>query len=226
MTTVQESIDVEVPVTTAYNQWTQFESFPDFMNGVESISQTSATGSHWVTRVGGVLREFDTEITEQHPDERVAWKSVDGKSHAGVVTFHRLDPTNTRVTVQLDWDPETFVEKVGSVVGADNRQVQSDLRRFKEFIESRGTESGAWRGDVDAPATSDAHTTSDAPTTSDLGGERAAGGLDLPDDVIGFAGTGQPGLSASKLDGTAPDAARPADPATDDPDSGGPRREL
>jgi carbon monoxide dehydrogenase subunit G len=225
MTTVQESIDVAVPVTTAYNQWTQFESFPDFMNGVESITQTSETRSHWTTRVGGVLREFDTEITEQHPDERVAWKSVDGKSHAGVVTFHRLDPTSTRVTVQLDWDPETFVEKVGSAVGADNRQVKSDLRRFKEFIESRGTESGAWRGDVDAPG--DAGTGPSGPrTTSELGGERVAGGLDQRDDVIGFAGTGQPGLAPSELDGTAPDAARPADPATDDPDSGGPRREL
>ena len=151
MTTVEEFIDVAVPVTTAYNQWTQFESFPRFMGGVVSISQISDTDSHWVTKIGGVEREFDTKVTEQHPDERVAWKSTDGKSHAGVVTFHRLGDELTRVTVQLDWDPETFVEKVGSAVGADDRQVKADLKRFKEFIEGRGSETGAWRGDVDAP---------------------------------------------------------------------------
>jgi uncharacterized membrane protein len=151
MASVQESIDVEVPVTTVYNQWTQFESFPNFMNGVESVTQTSETMTHWVTKVGGAEREFDAEITEQHPDERVAWKSVDGKSHAGVVTFHRLSDTSTRVAVQLDWDPQNFVEKVGSVLGADDRQVKSDLKRFKEFIEARGSETGAWRGNVDAP---------------------------------------------------------------------------
>ncbi|MBT1002452.1 SRPBCC family protein [Paenarthrobacter sp. DKR-5] len=151
MATVTESIDVQVPVSTAYNQWTQFESFPHFMNGVESITQQDATHSHWKTKVGGVEREFDTEITEQHPDERVAWKSTDGKDHAGVVTFHRLGDSSTRVTVQLDWHPETFTEKVGAVVGADDRQVKSDLTRFKEFIESQGSETGAWRGDVSAP---------------------------------------------------------------------------
>ena len=153
MTTVEESIDVAVPVSTAYNQWTQFESFPQFMGGVESITQTSETQSHWVTKIGGVERTFDTKITEQHPDERVAWKSTDGTSHAGVVTFHRLSDTDTRVSVQLDWDPETFIEKVGAVVGADDRQVKSDLKRFKEFIEGRGTETGSWRGKVKAPPT-------------------------------------------------------------------------
>ena len=105
MPNVTKSIDVSVPVRTAYNQWTQFESFPNFMGGVESITQTDDTHSHWVTKVGGVTREFDTEITEQHPDERVAWKSTDGTTHAGVVTFHRLGEGETRVTVQLDWEP-------------------------------------------------------------------------------------------------------------------------
>ena len=155
MTTVEESIDVAVPVSAAYNQWTQFESFPQFMGGVESITQTSETTNHWVTKIGGVERVFDTEITEQHPDERVAWKSTDGTSHAGVVTFHRLGDAETRVTVQLDWDPETFMEKVGHVVGADDRQVKADLKRFKEFIEGRGAPTGAWRGNVDAPPTPD-----------------------------------------------------------------------
>ncbi len=152
MASVQESIEVSVPVSTAYNQWTQFETFPKFMGGVDSVTQLSATSTHWVTSIGGVKREFDAEITEQHPDERVAWKSTDGESHAGVVTFHRIDDNTTRLMVQLDWHPETFSEKIGSVVNADKRQVKADLKRFKEFIEKSGGESGAWRGDISAPS--------------------------------------------------------------------------
>ncbi len=151
MPNVTESIDVSVPVRTAYNQWTQFESFPHFMSGVESITQTDDTHSHWVTKVAGATREFDTEITEQHPDERVAWKSTDGTTHAGVVTFHRLGDDESRVTVQLDWQPEGVVEKVGAAVGVDDHRVKADLKRFKDFIESQGREEGGWRGEVDAP---------------------------------------------------------------------------
>jgi uncharacterized membrane protein len=149
---VTESIDVAVPVHTAYNQWTQFESFPQFMSGVESITQQDATHTHWKTRIGGVEREFDTEITEQHPDERVAWKSTDGTTHAGVVTFHRLSDDETRVTVQVEWEPEGLTEKAGAALGVDDHQVKSDLNRFKTFIEGRGTETGAWRGNVDNPS--------------------------------------------------------------------------
>jgi uncharacterized membrane protein len=148
MASVTKSIDVDVPIGTAYNQWTQFESFPNFMSGVESITQHDDRRLHWKVKVGGVEREFDAEVTEQHPDERVAWKSTDGTTHAGVVTFHRLSDTTTRVTVQLDWQPEGVVEKAGAVVGVDDRQVSHDLDRFKTFIEKRGQESGAWRGDV------------------------------------------------------------------------------
>ena len=152
MSTVTESVDVNVPVTTAYNQWTQFESFPSFMSGVESITQLDDRRTHWVTKVAGVKREFDAEITEQHPDERVAWHSIDGDAkHAGVVTFHRLGDEQTRVTVQLDWEPEGVVEKAGAALGVDDRQIKADTRRFKEFIEKRGAESGAWRGDVPRP---------------------------------------------------------------------------
>jgi uncharacterized membrane protein len=148
-TNVLESIDVHVPVRTAYNQWTQFESFPRFMEGVERIVQTGPTSTHWITKIAGVEREFDAEITEQHPDERVAWTSVDGEAkHAGVVTFHKISDTTTRVMVQLDWEPQGVVEKVGAVVGVDDRQISADVKRFKEFIESRGTETGAWRGDI------------------------------------------------------------------------------
>lgn len=151
MSTVMESIDVSVPVHTAYNQWTQFETFPEFMGGVEKITQIDETRTHWTTKIAGVEREFDAEITEQHPDERVAWKSVDGKQHAGVVTFHRLSDEETKVTVQLDWATEGLIEKAGAAIGADDRQIKKDLERFKAFIESRGTETGAWRGDVTPP---------------------------------------------------------------------------
>ena len=148
MPSVTKSVDVSVPVTTAYNQWTQFETFPHFMGGVESITQTDDTHAHWVTKIGGVEREFDTEITEQHPDERVAWKSTDGTTHAGVVTFHRLAESETKVTVQLDWQAEGIVEKAGALVGIDDHQVNADLKRFKDYIESQPSEDGAWRGDV------------------------------------------------------------------------------
>ena len=152
MTAVTESVDVHVPVHRAYNQWTQFETFPEFMGGVEQVAQLDDTHLHWTTKVGGVRREFDTEITEQHPDERVAWRSTDGTTHAGVVTFHRLDEDNTRVTVQLEWQPEGLVEKAGSAANFDERQVRHDLDRFREFVEGRGQETGAWRGDVPRPS--------------------------------------------------------------------------
>ena len=152
MSNVTETIDVHVPVRTAYDQWTQFETFPQFMGGVESIRQLDERRTHWVTNIGGVRREFDAEITEQHPDERIAWKSIGGDTnHAGVVTFHRLSDTDTRVTIQLDWQPEGIVEKVGSAVGVDDRQIKADAKRFKEFIEQRGVETGQWRGDIPRP---------------------------------------------------------------------------
>ena len=153
MSTVEESIDVSVPVRTAYNQWTQFEEFPKFMEGVEEIRQIDDTRIHWKTKIAGVEREFDAEITEQHPDHRVAWRSTGGAEHAGVVTFHRLDDDTTRVMVQLDTEPEGLVEQAGDKLGVVKRRVKGDLGRFKELIEARGTESGAWRGDVDEPPT-------------------------------------------------------------------------
>jgi uncharacterized membrane protein len=151
MSTVEKSIDVDVPARTAYNQWTQFESFPQFMEGVDRVDQTSDTTTHWLTSIGGVSREFDAQITEQHPDQRIAWSSVDGPKHAGVVTFHRLDADKTRVMLQMDYEPEGVVENVGDKLGIVGRRAEGDLKRFKDFIESRGTESGAWRGEVDRP---------------------------------------------------------------------------
>ncbi|PJJ72572.1 polyketide cyclase/dehydrase/lipid transport protein [Diaminobutyricimonas aerilata] len=149
MPTVEKSIDVDVPITTAYNQWTQFESFPQFMGGVEEIVQVTDTSTHWKVSIAGVEREFDAEITEQHPDERVAWKSTDGETHAGVVTFHRLGDTQTRVTVQLDWKPQGVLEQAGALLQVDDVQIGNDLKKFKKLIESQGFETGAWRGDVD-----------------------------------------------------------------------------
>lgn len=151
MAQIIETIDVDVPVRTAYNQWTQFESFPEFLDEVVSITQLDDTHTHWKVRIGGSEREFDAEITEQHPDERVAWTSTGGETaHAGVVTFHKLSDVASRVTVQIDWEPEGFVEVAGSMLGVGKHAVKKDLDNFKKFIESRGAETGAWRGDVDA----------------------------------------------------------------------------
>ncbi|MFE6093870.1 SRPBCC family protein [Streptomyces massasporeus] len=149
MSQVEESIEVRVPVHTAYNQWTQFESFPQFMDGVERIEQRTDTLTHWVTKVGGQAREFDAEITEQVPDERVAWTTVGGETRqAGVVTFHRIQDDTTKVMLQMDFDPSGVAETVGDKLGFVKRQVSGDLARFKEFMEARGAETGAWRGKV------------------------------------------------------------------------------
>ena len=148
MSSVTKSIDVDAPISQVYNQWTQFETFPSFMGGVESITQLDDRRQHWTVSVAGVQREFDTEVTEQHPEERVAWRSTDGTTHAGVVTFHKLSQDQTKVTVQLDWKPSGVLETAGAVVGLDDHQVSSDLSRFKQFIEDRDTETGAWRGDI------------------------------------------------------------------------------
>jgi uncharacterized membrane protein len=152
MSTVTEFVDVEVPIRTAYNQWTQFEEFPRFMEGVREIRQLDETTTHWKTDIDGVKREFDATITEQLPDERVAWTSTEGSKQAGVVTFHRLDDSRTRVTCQMEFEPQGVTEKAGDKLGFLDRQVKGDMKRFKDFIEGRGgQESGAWRGQVDRP---------------------------------------------------------------------------
>jgi uncharacterized membrane protein len=153
MSTIEESIDVEVPVRTAYNQWTQFEEFPQFMEGVEEVRQLDETHLHWVAEIAGVRREWDAEVTEQTPDQRIAWQSTNGTRHAGVVTFHRIEDGRSRVMLQLDTEPEGVVEKAGDALGVLKRQVKGDLERFKQLIESRGSESGAWRGEVEQDAT-------------------------------------------------------------------------
>jgi uncharacterized membrane protein len=148
MSTIEESVEINVPVRTAYDQWTQFEEFPRFMEGVESVRQVDDTHLHWVAEVAGQRREWDAEITEQHPDERIAWTSTSGQRNAGVVTFHRLDDDRTKVMLQLDHEPEGLVDKAGDALGFVKRRAKGDLERFRELIESRGSESGAWRGEV------------------------------------------------------------------------------
>jgi len=151
MATIEKSIDVEVPVRTAYNQWTQFEEFPRFMEGVERVEQLDDERLHWVANVAGKRKEWNARITEQLPDERVAWTSEGGARNAGVVTFHRLTPTSTRIMLQLEYEPDDLVETVGDKLGFMTNRVYADLRRFKEFIEERGRETGAWRGEVRQP---------------------------------------------------------------------------
>ena len=148
MPSIEKSVEVDVPLSTAYNQWTQFEEFPSFMNGVEAVKQLDETHLHWVASIGGHREEWDAEITEQIPDERVAWKATSGKGNAGVVTFHKLDDNRTKVMLQLDWESEGMVEALGAMLGRDDRAVKGDLERFKELIEKQGSESGAWRGEV------------------------------------------------------------------------------
>ncbi len=153
MSTIEQSIDVEVPVRTAYNQWTQFEEFPKFMDGVVEVRQLSDTRLLWRTEIGGVDESWEAEITEQVPDMRIAWHSVTGARNAGVVTFHRLADDKTRVMLQMDYDPQGVIENVGDALGAVSLRVKGDLQRFKEFIESLGSETGAWRGTVHQTAT-------------------------------------------------------------------------
>ena len=151
MAKIEKSIDVHVPVRTAYDQWTQFEEFPRFMEGVEEVRQLDDRRLHWRAKVGGKEEEWDAEITEQLPDERVAWRSTSGAENAGVVTFHHIDANTTRVMLQLEYDPEGVVENVGDALGVVSRRVEGDLKRFKEFIEGRGAETGAWRGEIRRP---------------------------------------------------------------------------
>ena len=154
MSKIEESIDVNVPVRVAYDQWTQFEEFPRFMDGVESVEQIDDTKLHWVAKIGGVHKEWDAEITQQEPDQRVAWKSTTGADNGGAVDFHRLDDQLTRITLTMDVEPEGVVEQLGDAIGVPARMVSGDLERFKEYIEGRSGASGAWRGTVEQTDTS------------------------------------------------------------------------
>jgi uncharacterized membrane protein len=146
--TVQAEIEVEVPVSTAYNQWTQFEEFPKFMDGVEEVRQLDDARLHWVASVAGKRAEWDAKILEQHPDKQISWISENGKKTRGTVSFEERGPSRTRVTLSMSYQAEGVREAIGSAVGLDSRRVHQDLQRFKELIETRGSETGAWRGDI------------------------------------------------------------------------------
>ena len=148
MERIEKSIEVGCPVRTVYNQWTQFEDFPKFMEGVEEVTQIDDTHLHWCAEIGGVDKEWDAVITEQIPDERIAWQSTSGAVNAGIVTFSEISDSSTLVTVQMQYEPEGAVENVGDALGVLSRRVEGDLERFKEFLDSRGRETGAWRGSV------------------------------------------------------------------------------
>ncbi len=150
---IEQSVEVDVPVRTAYDQWTQFEDFPRFMDGVESVTHVDDTHLRWVTEIAGQRRDFDTAITEQTPDQRIAWTSTSGAGHSGVVTFHRIADGRSKVMLQMDYEPDGALEQVGDFLGLVGRQTRNDLERFKVMIEERGAETGAWRGEVEQDAT-------------------------------------------------------------------------
>ncbi|SNS90358.1 Uncharacterized membrane protein [Noviherbaspirillum humi] len=146
--TVEEAIEVNVPLSTAYNQFTQFEDLPKFMDSVHEVKQLDDKRLHWRASIAGKEKEWDAEITEQIPDERIAWRSIGGVHNAGVVTFHKISENKTRVMLQMDYDPMSVDEKIGDALGFVKMQTKSNLKRFKELVESRGSETGAWRGNI------------------------------------------------------------------------------
>jgi len=150
MSKVEKSIEVNVPLNTVYNQWTQFEEFPRFMEGIEEVRQLDDKRLHWRASIGGKREEWDAEIVQQVPDQRIAWRSTSGAPNAGVVTFESLAPATTRVQLQLEYTPQGPAESMGDAMGLLSRRVEGDLQRFKEYIESRGAETGAWRDEIHA----------------------------------------------------------------------------
>jgi uncharacterized membrane protein len=148
--TIDASIEVNVPVSTAYNQWTQFEDFPLFMEGVDHVQQIDDTRLHWAATVAGKKAEWDAKILEQHPDRQISWISEDGKKTRGTVSFESRGESKTLIRLSMSYQAEGPAEVLGSAAGLDARRVRGDLERFKELIENRGAESGAWRGEVEA----------------------------------------------------------------------------
>ena len=160
MAIIEKSVDVSVPLRTAYDQWTQFEEFPKFMEGVTEVRQLDDKRLHWKAEIGGQEREWDAEIYEQIPDQRIAWRSISGKNNAGIVTFQSLGADKSRINLRIDYDPKGFMENAGDmtglvsqvsagdVTGLVSQRVEGDLERFRDFIEKRGVETGAWRGQI------------------------------------------------------------------------------
>ena len=152
MSEVEKTIEVDVPVSTAYNQWTQFETFPEFMEGIKEVKQLDDSKLHWTAEIAGKTKQWDAAITNQEPDQRVAWRNVDGAENAGDVRFEPIGASRTRVKLHMVYDPEGVVENVGDALGVVSRRVEGDLERFKKFIEARGAETGAFRKEIEQPA--------------------------------------------------------------------------
>jgi uncharacterized membrane protein len=148
METIEKSIEVDAPIQKVYNQWTQFEEFPRFMEGIEEVRQLDNKHLHWVANVGGRTKEWDAEIVEQIPEDRIAWRSTSGARNAGVVHFQSSDPAHTVITLRMDYEAEGTMEKIGSAMGVLSSRVEADLRNFKEFIQRRPTETGSWREQI------------------------------------------------------------------------------
>jgi uncharacterized membrane protein len=148
MESIEKTIEVDAPVDRVYNQWTQFEAFPEFMEGVEEVRQLDDRHLHWVADIGGKKKEWDAEIYEQVPDQRIAWRSTSGTRNSGVVDFLPKDPNHTKVTLKLAYEPEGALEHTGDALGVISRRVEGDLERFKDFLQSHGRETGAWRGEI------------------------------------------------------------------------------
>ena len=148
MERIEKSIDVECPISTVYNQWTQFEDFPRFMKGVKKVTQLDDQRLHWEAEIAGKDKEWHARITDQIPDQLIAWQSDGGEYTSGTVNFTPVGPNRTQISLQLTYEPEGFVEKTGDALGVVSSRVEGDLERFKEFIENRGQETGAWRGTI------------------------------------------------------------------------------
>jgi uncharacterized membrane protein len=149
LSSITKDIDVQVPVTTAYNQWTQFESFPQFMDGVKEVRQLDDTHMTWRAEIAGKEETWEAEIVEQLPDQRIAWRSITGAPNAGAVDFHHVSDSSCKITLTMDYQPQGLTENVGSALGFDDRKIEGDLKRFKEFIEKQGSETGAYRGEIE-----------------------------------------------------------------------------
>ena len=177
MTVLEKSIEVAVPVSTVYDQWTQFEDYPQFMGGVKEVEQLDDATLRWTVSIAGVERSFEAQIVEQEPDRRIAWRAIEGQDLAGAVTFAPVDELKTRVMLRMSYEPHNWVDKIGDLLDVVDRQVESDLEAFRTFVEDRGMETGAWRG-------------------------RIGGGEVMPDDPAGHDdGSPQPPMTGSGLDG-------------------------
>jgi uncharacterized membrane protein len=140
------SIEVNAPLTAVYNQWTQFEEFPHFMDGVEEVRQEGNNRLFWKAKIAGKVKEWDAEITDQVPDKRIAWESIDGSSNSGTITFDELGESLTRVNATIGYEPEGLLEKTGDALGFPSARIEEDLKRFRDYIEERGRETGGWKG--------------------------------------------------------------------------------